>query len=68
MALQLFYHPFSSYCQKVLTALYENAIPFEPQLLEGPDSPAGRRLAELWPDAISNYNFAFYGTTLSGTP
>jgi glutathione S-transferase len=49
LALQLFFHPFSSYCQKVLTALYENATPFEPQLLEGPDSPAGRRLAELWP-------------------
>lgn len=49
MALQLFYHPFSSYCQKVLTALYENAVPFEPQMLEGPDSPATRRLAELWP-------------------
>jgi glutathione S-transferase len=49
LALQLFFHPFSSYCQKVLTALYENAVPFEPQLLEGPDSPATRRLAELWP-------------------
>ena len=25
----LFAHPFSSYCQKVLIALYENATPFE---------------------------------------
>jgi glutathione S-transferase len=49
MALQLYYHPFSSYCQKALIAFYENAIGFEPQLLEGPDSPANRRLAELWP-------------------
>lgn len=49
MALQLYFHPFSSYCQKALVALYENAIPFEPQLLEGPDSPASRRLATLWP-------------------
>lgn len=49
MPLQLFFHPFSSYCQKVLTALYENATPFEPQLMEGPDSPATKRLAELWP-------------------
>ncbi|MES3013057.1 MAG: glutathione S-transferase family protein, partial [Pseudomonadota bacterium] len=49
MSLQLYFHPFSSYCQKVLIALYENAIPFEPQLLEAPDSPATRRLAELWP-------------------
>jgi glutathione S-transferase len=49
MALQLYFHPFSSYCQKALTALYENAIPFEPQRLDGPDSPASQRLATLWP-------------------
>lgn len=29
MTLQLYAHPFSSYCQKVLTALYENGTPFE---------------------------------------
>ncbi len=49
MALNLFYHPFSSYCQKALIAFYENAIPFEPQVLNGPDSPAAQRLAQLWP-------------------
>lgn len=49
MALQLFYHPFSSYCQKALIAFYENAIPFEPRLLEGPDSPAMQELAARWP-------------------
>jgi glutathione S-transferase len=49
MALQLYFHPFSSYCQKALVALYENAVPFEGQLLEGPDCAASRRLAELWP-------------------
>lgn len=49
MALQLYFHPFSSYCQKALIALYDNGIAFEPQPLEGPDSPAGKRLAELWP-------------------
>ena len=49
MALQLFYHPFSSYCQKVLVALYENATPFEPRLLEGPDSPAMVELVQRWP-------------------
>jgi glutathione S-transferase len=27
--MQLYAHPFSSYCQKVLIALYENNIPFE---------------------------------------
>lgn len=49
MALQLYFHPFSSYCQKVLIALYENATAFEPQLLGAPDGPAMKRLAELWP-------------------
>ncbi len=49
MNLQLYFHPFSSYCQKALVALYEYAIPFEGQRLDGPDSPASRRLAELWP-------------------
>ena len=49
MTLQLYFHPFSSYCQKALVALYENAIPFERHIVEGPDSPASRELARLWP-------------------
>jgi glutathione S-transferase len=49
MSLLLYAHPFSSYCQKVLTALYENGTPFELRLLEGPDSPAGKELAAMWP-------------------
>lgn len=49
MALQLYYHPFSSYCQKVLVALYENAIPFERHELASPDSPAMQTLTLLWP-------------------
>ena len=49
MAFELYFHPFSSYCQKALVALYENEVPLEPHRLEGPDSPAMRRLAELWP-------------------
>lgn len=47
MTLQLYAHPFSSYCQKVLTALYENDTPFEMRLLEGSD--AMRELAARWP-------------------
>ena len=47
MTLQLHAHPFSSYCQKVLTALYENDTPFEMRLLEGSD--AMRELAARWP-------------------
>lgn len=49
MTLQLYYHPFSSYCQKVLVALYENDVPFERHELAGPDSPAMQALTRLWP-------------------
>lgn len=38
MSLTLYGHPFSSYTQKVLVALYENATPFEFRSL-GPDTP-----------------------------
>lgn len=48
MTIELFAHPFSSYCQKAITAFYENDIPFELRLLE-PDSPAGEEFAALWP-------------------
>lgn len=47
MTLKLYAHPFASYCQKVLAALYENATPFEYVLLEGDD--AMRELEALWP-------------------
>jgi len=47
MALVLHGHPFSSYTQKVLIALYENATPFTWRLLDGP--PAFEELASLWP-------------------
>jgi glutathione S-transferase len=40
-------HPFSSYCQKVLVALYENQTPFEYRLLDGTE--AMRELEALWP-------------------
>ncbi len=47
--LQLFYHPFSSYCQKVLVALYENDVAFVPRLLGAPDSDANVELKRRWP-------------------
>lgn len=43
----LYAHPFSSYCQKVLVALYENGTPFEYRHLE--EAAHMRELAELWP-------------------
>lgn len=45
--MKLYAHPFSSYSQKVLIALYENATPFEYCSLE--DSAANAELASLWP-------------------
>ncbi|MFV3369333.1 glutathione S-transferase family protein [Pseudomonas sp. NY15435] len=49
MSLVLFGHPFSSYTQKVLIALYENATPFEFRGL-GPDEPEnGAHWLRLWP-------------------
>lgn len=49
MTLRLIGHPFSSYTQKVLIALYENATPFEFCRL-GPDAPElGAELARRSP-------------------
>ena len=47
MTIELFAHPFSSYCQKALIAFYENDIPFEYRMLEDPG--VGEELAALWP-------------------
>ncbi|EIM27314.1 glutathione S-transferase family protein [Microvirga lotononidis] len=47
MSLQLYAHPFSSYCQKVLIALYENDIAFEYRMLDG--GPANAEWEALWP-------------------
>jgi glutathione S-transferase len=49
MALTLYAHPFSSYSQKALIALYENGTPFAFRIL-GPDDPeATAELEALWP-------------------
>ncbi len=51
MTLRLYAHPFSSYCWKVLIALYENATTFDYRAL-GPEHPEyGAELARLWPPA-----------------
>ncbi|MBN9074080.1 MAG: glutathione S-transferase family protein [Rhizobiales bacterium] len=34
MPLKLYYHPLASFCWKALIALYENAVPFEPILVD----------------------------------
>lgn len=45
--LTLYAHPFSSYCQKVLMALWENGAPFAYRHLEHPGAADER--AALWP-------------------
>lgn len=47
MTLKLYAHPFSSYSQKALIALYENQTPFELRLLESDESM--KELEALWP-------------------
>jgi glutathione S-transferase len=48
MALKLFGHPFSSYTQKALIALYENQTPFAYQELGGDPAIEAEHL-RLWP-------------------
>jgi glutathione S-transferase len=47
--MKLYAHPFSSYCQKVLIALYENDTPFEFRMLAVGDERAAAEQAALWP-------------------
>jgi glutathione S-transferase len=47
--MKLYAHPFSSYCQKVLIALYENDIPFELRMLAPGDERVAAEHAALWP-------------------
>lgn len=47
--MKLYAHPFSSYCQKALIALYENDTPFECRLLTPDDDDAAAELEALWP-------------------
>jgi glutathione S-transferase len=49
MALHLYYHPLSSFCQKALMALYENATPFQPHFVEFTPSPSREEFLKLWP-------------------
>lgn len=47
MSLTLYAHPFSSYCQKVLIAFWENDVPFTYRHLE--EEGAGAECNALWP-------------------
>lgn len=49
MSLKLYAHPFSSYSQKVLIALYENNIPFEWRALSSEQPEHYAEFAAMWP-------------------
>ena len=49
MSMKLYAHPFSSYCQKVLIALYENDTPFEFRMLAPGDERVAAEHEALWP-------------------
>lgn len=49
MTLTLLFHPLSSFCHKVIIALYENGTKFRPQIIDLGDAESRARLIELWP-------------------
>jgi glutathione S-transferase len=49
MTLELYFHPFASFCQKVLIALYENDTPFEPHLVDLGNEASRAAFLKIWP-------------------
>lgn len=51
MTLTLYHHPFSSFCQKALIALYENGTAFTSKVIDLSDANSRAELQRLWPFA-----------------
>jgi len=51
MPLTLYLHPLASFCHKVLIALYENDVPFEPVIVDFSDARSAAAIVERWPAA-----------------
>ena len=49
MKPQLFAHPFSSYCQKVLVAIYENGTDFDYRMLSPDETGTVEEWQAIWP-------------------
>jgi glutathione S-transferase len=49
MSLTLYFHPLSSFCQKVLIALYENDTPFEPHVVDLMNEKSRAEFLKVWP-------------------
>ena len=49
MSLKLYFHPLASFCHKALIAFYENAIAFEPVVVDLADKASSAAFREVWP-------------------
>src|SRR5262245_10742644 len=49
MSLTLHFHPLSSFCHKVLVALYENGTAFKPHLVNLMDAASRDAFLKIWP-------------------
>jgi glutathione S-transferase len=49
MTLRLCFHPLSSFCQKVLIALYENDTPFQQHIVDLAEESSRAEFLEVWP-------------------
>src|SRR5438445_3246580 len=49
MSLKLYFHPLSSFCHKVLIALYENDTPFEPHIVDLSNETSRAEFLKIWP-------------------
>jgi glutathione S-transferase len=49
MSLTLHFHPLSSFCHKVLIALYEIGTPFTPQMVDLGEAAQRDAFRKLWP-------------------
>jgi glutathione S-transferase len=49
MSLTLYYHPLSSFCHKVLIALYEHGTGFEKRIIDLGSDADRAELRTLWP-------------------
>lgn len=47
--MKFYYHPLSTYCQKVLIALYEKGLEFEPEIVNLMDEEARAKYREVYP-------------------
>jgi len=49
MSLTLYFHPLSSFCMKVLIALYESEIPFKGEIVDLGDPVSSAGFKKIWP-------------------